>query len=147
MAHAIPILRLLIITTDIGSGLDAVETISTLADNDVVMVYSAGNDREVQWMVSEKLPTGVPKFLPLITPKNTKENELYTFLTPDSDLNDPKTWTVWDINEPITDEGDTLAKPTSPNMPEPSLLLVRSTVICKLPALVTTVALPRPGVW
>ena len=94
----------------IGDGLEAVETIMTLADNDVVMVYSAGNDREVQWMVSEKLPTGVPKFLPLITPKNTKENELYTFLTPDSDLNDPNTWTVWDINEPITDEGDTLAE-------------------------------------
>lgn len=90
----------------------AYHEISKLVDvvgADVVMVYSAGNNRLDQPIVARKLPTGAQKFMPLITPENTAANNLYTFLTPYSDLNDPSTWVAFDVNFPIDDTGLTLA--------------------------------------
>ena len=88
----------------IGTGLGAVDAIEKLAAADIVMVYSAGNDRQLQPIVASKLPTGVQKFLPLVTPENTASGNLYEFLTNDSSEYDPSDWVPFDINKPIVDE-------------------------------------------
>ncbi|HUH60984.1 MAG TPA: S8 family serine peptidase [Candidimonas sp.] len=60
---------------------------------DVVMVFSAGNDREMQPGAYTAMPEGMG-MLPLITPGNTAANVLYRFLDPNEDINphDPTNW-------------------------------------------------------
>jgi autotransporter-associated beta strand protein len=92
----------------IGAAVEAAQGLQKLAEADVVMVYSAGNDRQTQRRVSEILPTGVEKFLPLITPENTSAGNLYQFLDFDGlDLNNPSTWKPWDVNKVVN--GQSLA--------------------------------------
>jgi len=74
--------------------LHAVEGIERLAAADVVMVFAAGNDRQLQPGTYSASPSGMG-LLPLITPVNTANGTYYTFLDPQNNAYDrynPATW-------------------------------------------------------
>ena len=81
------------------------QNITTMADNDVVMVFSAGNDKAIrntsaggpEWVENQPIATRIPNFpgsLPLITPDNSAlVAPLYRFLSQTSSLTGkPEDW-------------------------------------------------------
>ena len=67
-----------------------IDSVRTLAEADVVMVFSAGNEFFDQ-PTGAGMPDGEAMF-PLITPQNTANGDIYRFVSDGTDVNDPDTW-------------------------------------------------------
>src|SRR6056297_525298 len=67
-----------------------VDSVRKLAEADVVMVFSAGNEF-INQPTGARIPDGEAMF-PLINPQNTADEELYRFVSDGTNENDPKTW-------------------------------------------------------
>ncbi|WP_159079019.1 autotransporter domain-containing protein [Orrella marina] len=74
------------------------ESINKLAKADIVMVFAAGNESEVQPIASQ-IPAGYGMF-PLITPDNTRAGALYRVITDESDRADPSSWEFIPLTDP-----------------------------------------------
>lgn len=69
--------------------LEDLDSVSRLAQADVVMVFAAGNEY-LEQPIGSKIPSGAG-MIPLVTPANTRAGELYRIIS-DGDLDDPDTW-------------------------------------------------------
>lgn len=74
------------------------ESINKLTKADIVMVFAAGNESEVQPIASQ-IPAGYGMF-PLITPDNTRAQTLYRVITDESDRSDPGAWEFIPLTDP-----------------------------------------------
>lgn len=82
-----------------GNFVDTYDTLKKAAEADIVLVFAAGNDATEQTGAASAIPSGIG-MLPLITPENTKDGQLYRFIDVDDktnknfDLNNPDTYKI-----------------------------------------------------